>query len=438
METSEITSMEEPKSTNILNKIFSKKSSSSRDSSVEKEKVERAPKGKKWKRETARVDEEIKKLRAQLDELARNQSTTKETISSSDESSSDGTDDDYYPLRRSLTELEIDNDKNDKYPNRTERKSRKKDRGEFLQAVKSAKELAVGQPTSSNIAAWLRKFWGNIGKAFPTLTDGEKIRVVISRLPNDISSFLTASECENRRELFNMISTLYAYGALDSNNAYQRFYSASPKRGATMLTFLAELMDLAAALDLSKNGRHTLVLKRLVYFLPFYFKNIIGANLENAVKSGEKIVITSILRPILEDCGAVAEIERIFRNGEHWKEAGSNFVRRENYQKEKTNNSTSFPPRVQNQAKGQTSQTMTQPTNNATQPKQVNAVNASVPPPAKTSTPKSCGKCGGFNHLTFQCLLYYKESTFPCPNCLKFFGAKHYHHPGLCRANTKN
>ena len=298
--------------------------------------------------------------------------------------------------------------------------------------------MTIGQPTTSNIASWLSKFWKNIERAFPSLTTEEKIRVVLSRLPNQYATFLISSECSSKKELFKTVGVLFAYGALDRANAMQRFFSVSPRRGSTLLSFVSELLDLSISLDLPRNNRHVLVLRRLLIFLPFYFRNIVGDKLEQVVKNGEKVVITAILQPILEDKGATAEIERIFRNG--------GFMNNPNALQMVQNrppgkNGQGFLNGGQSGQNNQIAGMIPQSTPPTNLPK---LANVSAAPPllaAPQNTPRVtivCRKCGGYNHKTFQCLLYYKESPFPCPNCLRFFGAKHFHHIGLCRANTKN
>ena len=267
------------KSPNLIKKMFTKKISTSQESSVEGEKETKLLKSRKKskKPKTRAVDLEIAKLRTQLEDLAlcQNQIQSNECFSSSEVSSSD--DEKIFPLRASMTELDLDKHHRD-YS--TERISKGKDKGDFFQAVKAARELTIGQPTTSNIASWLSKFWKNLEKAFPSLTTEEKIRVVLSRLPNQYSTFLISSECGSKKELFSMVGVLFAYGTLDRSNAMQRFFSVSPRRGSTLLNFISELLDLSISLDLPRNNRHVLVLRRLLTFLPFYFRNIVGDKLE--------------------------------------------------------------------------------------------------------------------------------------------------------------
>ena len=152
-------------------------------------------------------------------------------LSSSEDDSNDEFGENSYQLHRSQTELNlVGKDKEfssglDKSHSRVNRKKMGK-KGEFFQAIKSLRDLAISQPTGSNIATWLKKFWKNIEKSFPTLSNADKVKIIILRLPNDISSFLTASEVKSKKELFEWTSTLYAHRALDHCNSYQRFYQA--------------------------------------------------------------------------------------------------------------------------------------------------------------------------------------------------------------------
>ena len=302
-------------------------------------------------------------------------------------------DENFFTLPRSNTELDSEKKRREHASNRHEDST-------FLSAMKFFREFPESIHSSTNIEIFSNCIWKTLSRNFPTLSTSEKIQVVTAQLPKEMSQCITSLELETKEEFLKSLKILHEYGDLDART---QFYQSTPKKGSTLISFLTELLELSSNLDVPKDQRQILVIKRIVNFIPFECKNFVLVNLEAAIKTGQKVVVTQILKPLLEDREQCKEIESQFGKKEFWKEYSCN-------SKEDVS------------------------------PSQVETVSQTNPNRESPQFPPNppCVKCGGKNHPSNNCLLFWQVSNDPCMNCYTYLGINLFHSSTSCRLDTKN